>query len=169
MATEVTTDKKTKKAAGTKSEVSETFKETIKAWLDKRAAEDMSFNDLYKKEGKSVEDCCKFIIDCAREGGREGYSDEEVFGWASHYYEEDNINPKGDSGCKVVVNRAIELSDEEKAQLEKEAKEQYKREIMEKYRKKDERIKAVISGKADEGKQKGTEQKAEESVQMTLF
>ena len=41
---------------------SETFKKVIKAYLDKRAAEDELFAKDYAKPGKNIDDCCDFII-----------------------------------------------------------------------------------------------------------
>ncbi|WP_252190606.1 Cas9 inhibitor AcrIIA9 family protein [Segatella copri] len=39
----------------------ETFKKVIKAYLDKRAAEDELFAKDYAKPGKNIDDCCDFI------------------------------------------------------------------------------------------------------------
>lgn len=39
-----------------------TFEQTIKAYLDKRAKEDALFAETYKKEGKSIKECCKYIM-----------------------------------------------------------------------------------------------------------
>ena len=40
----------------------ETFKKVIKAYLDKRAAEDELFAKDYAKPNKNIDDCCDFII-----------------------------------------------------------------------------------------------------------
>ena len=60
------------------SKVSENFKQVIKNYLDKRAAEDELFAVTYKKENKSLEECCNYIMNCAKDNGCAGYSDEEV-------------------------------------------------------------------------------------------
>ena len=70
---------------------SNAFKETIKAYLDKRASEDELFAVTYKKENKNLDECCNYVAKCAKDGGCAGYSDDEVFGWAVHYYDEDDI------------------------------------------------------------------------------
>ncbi|MBF4484410.1 PcfK-like family protein [Flavobacterium sp. CSZ] len=94
---------------------SKEFKEAIQNYLEKRAAEDELFAVTYKKENKSLEECCNYIMNCAQSGGCGGYSDNEVFGWAVHYYDEDDIkNIKSVSG-KVIVNHSVELSEEDKA------------------------------------------------------
>jgi len=54
-------------------------------------------------------------MQCAQKGGCAGYSDDEVFGWAVHYYDEDDVkNIKAVSG-KVIINRTVELTPEELA------------------------------------------------------
>ena len=100
---------------------SNNFKETIKQYLDKRAAEDELFSVTYKKENKNLDECCNYVMECAKKGGCAGYSDQEVFGWAVHYYDEDDIkNIKPISG-KVIVNRSVELSEEDKENARKKA------------------------------------------------
>lgn len=93
---------------------SNAFKETIKAYLEKRASEDELFAITYQKENKNLDECCNYVMECAKKGGCAGYADEEVFGWAVHYYDEDDIkNIKPISG-KVIVNHAVELTEEDK-------------------------------------------------------
>lgn len=87
---------------------SNAFKETIKAYLDKRAAEDELFATTYKKENKNLDECCSYVMQCAQKGGAQGYADEEVFGWAVHYYDEDDIKNIKSVNAKVVVNHTIE-------------------------------------------------------------
>lgn len=97
------------------------FKETIKAYLDKRASEDQLFAITYQKENKNLDECCNYVMNCAKDGGCAGYSDDEVFGWAVHYYDEDDIkNIKPISG-KVIINKSVELTEEDKAQAKAEA------------------------------------------------
>lgn len=72
--------------------------ERIKAYLDERAAKDELFAKSYAKDNKSIDECLQFIIGEARkeavniEGGKGAFlCDEKVFGWAVHYYDEDDI------------------------------------------------------------------------------
>jgi hypothetical protein len=103
---------------------SNAFKETIKAYLDKRASEDELFAVTYKKENKNLDECCNYVMNCAKDGGCAGYSDDEVFGWAVHYYDEDDIkNIKPVSG-KAIVNHSVELTEEDKALAKEEAMKQ---------------------------------------------
>lgn len=103
---------------------SNNFKETIKQYLDKRAVEDELFAVTYKKENKNLDECCNYVMECAKKGGCVGYSDQEVFGWAVHYYDEDDIkNIKPISG-KVIINRSVELSEEDKSIAKQRAMDQ---------------------------------------------
>lgn len=96
-----------------KKELNE-FQKAIKAYLDKRAAEDKLFAKSYTKEGKSIESCCNFIISEVKKSGRCGFADEEVFGLAVHYYDEDDLGEIKEVNAKVVVNHEIQLTEEEK-------------------------------------------------------
>lgn len=42
------------------------FENTIKNYLDGRAKEDSLFAETYKKENKSIEECCKYIMQQAQ-------------------------------------------------------------------------------------------------------
>lgn len=77
------------------------FEKAIKAYLDKRAAEDELFAKSYAKPNKSIEECCKYIEAeacdrVANKSGAQSYgmTDEEVYGLAVHYYDEDDIKIK---------------------------------------------------------------------------
>lgn len=103
--------------------VSNAFKKTIKAYLEKRASEDELFAVTYQKENKNLDECCNYVMKCAKEGNCGGYSDDEVFGWAVHYYDEDDIkNIKPVSG-KVVVNHSVALTEEDKKLAKEKAME----------------------------------------------
>jgi hypothetical protein len=67
------------------------FKQVIKAYLDKRASQDELFAATYAKKGKSIDECCRYIIQEVRKANRIGFSNAEVFGLAVHYYDEDDI------------------------------------------------------------------------------
>lgn len=127
---------------------SKAFKETIEAYLIKRAAEDELFAVTYKKENKSLEECCNYVMECAQKGGCQGYTDDEVFGWAVHYYDEDDIKNVKPLNGHVVVNHVVEFSEEEKANVKQkafdaavvEAKEELKKNMSENFKLSDEEI-----------------------------
>ena len=69
------------------------FETTIKNYLDNRAREDSLFAETYKKANKSIKECCRYIISRARKlgGTAVAVDDATVYGWAVHYYDEDDI------------------------------------------------------------------------------
>lgn len=72
------------------------FEQAIKTYLDNRAKEDELFAKTYAKPNKSVEECCKYILQEARKRGTAvAMTDEEVYGMAVHYYDEDSIKVTG--------------------------------------------------------------------------
>lgn len=72
-----------------------TFEATIQKYLEIRAKEDSLFAETYKKANKSIKECCKYIYSKARKlaagGNAVGINDATVYGWAVHYYDEDDI------------------------------------------------------------------------------
>jgi hypothetical protein len=72
-----------------------TFETTIQKYLENRAKEDSLFAETYKKANKSIKECCKYIYSKARKlaagGNAVGIDDATVYGWAVHYYDEDDI------------------------------------------------------------------------------
>lgn len=116
------------------NQVSKSFQDTINAYLDKRAQEDALFAQSYAKEGKSIEECCNYIIQEVKKMKVAGLSDDEVFGLAVHYYDEDNLGEIKAYNCKVVVNQTVELTEEEKEQARKDAIAQYQKEEYSKLR-----------------------------------
>lgn len=75
-------------------------KEAISRYLTKRAAEDPQFAQVFAKPNKNLDECFNYIIGEVKKMGNAVYlPDEEVFGMAVHYYDEDEIKvsplPKG--------------------------------------------------------------------------
>lgn len=114
---------------------SDPFKKTIKEYLDKRAAEDSLFAVSYAKEGKNIDDCCTYILNQVQASGCNGFADEEIYSMAVHYYDEDDIKVGGKVNCKVVVNHAVELTEEEKEQAHQAAIQKIQDEAIAKMRK----------------------------------
>lgn len=95
------------------------LQDTIKAYLDKRASEDSLFAVTYAKENKNIKDCCSYITSQAKKqqtGGCAAISDDVVFGWAVHYYDEDDIKVEKSSNMRVAVNNSAP-----KTEVKKEA------------------------------------------------
>ena len=94
------------------------FKSVIQNYLEIRAIQDELFAVSFAKEGKNIDDCINYILDTVHKSGCNGFADDEIFSMAVHYYDEDNILISNDvSKCNVVINHAVELSEEEKAEV----------------------------------------------------
>lgn len=95
------------------SKGTETFKITIQQYLDKRAAEDSLFAETLKKENKSIDECVNYILNTVEKSGSNGFADEEIFGMAVHYYDEDDLKAVKSNSANVIVNHKVELTDED--------------------------------------------------------
>ena len=131
------------------------FNDTIKAYLETRAENDALFAVRLANPSKSVEDCVTYIINQVQKSGCNGFSDDEIFGMAVHYWEEDEIEVGNPVNCKVVVNHTVELTEEEMEQARQDAINKLRDEEMAKMRRPSQPRKA-------------TEKKAPE-VQPSLF
>ena len=133
------------------------FEDTIREYLEKRAENDALFAVKFSNPSKSVEDCVTYIINEVQKSGCNGFADDEIFGMAVHYWEENEIEVgKPLTNCKVVVNHAVELTEEEKEKARQDAMNRLRDEEMAKMRK-------PIQPK------KTTEKKQATEVQPSLF
>lgn len=161
-----------KRSAPVKKEnVSSTFKTTIKAYLDKRAAEDELFAKTYAKENKNLDECCNYILQQVQKSGCQGFADEEIYNMAIHYYDEDGIkNVKPVSAGKIVVNHVVELSEAEKAEAKEKAMADYAKEERERLEAKARQEKAREQKRIEERKKAAQKKlKREKSMQLSLF
>lgn len=94
----------------------EQFQEAIKSYLDKRAQEDELFRAKYETTTRTIEDVCNYIICEVQKSGRCGYSDLEIYGMATHVIDEPTVEIGEHKQCNIVVDRHIDLTDEEKAE-----------------------------------------------------
>ena len=101
----------TKENKGTRA-----FNETIKAYLEERAENDALFAVKFANPSKSVEECVTYILNSVQKSGCNGFEDDEIFGMAIHYYDEEEIEVGKPINCQVVVNHTVELTEEEKEQ-----------------------------------------------------
>lgn len=92
-------------------QASDTFTAVIQAHLQSRAESDSLFAETLKKANKNIKDCITHILNTVKSSGRSGFVDEEVFGMAVHYYDEDDVNPGTKVDCKVVVSHSIAAID----------------------------------------------------------
>lgn len=98
------------------------FKQTIQNYLRSRAQEDELFAPRYASPKKNIDDCITYILNYVKQSGCNGFTDDEIYSLALHYYDEDNIDiGKPLANCKVVVNHTIELTEAEKVQAREKA------------------------------------------------
>ena len=98
------------------------FQNTIKAYLDKRAEIDLLFSFRYSLPEKKLEDCITYILNQVQKSGCNGFHDDEIFGMAVHFYDEDNIEiGKPMHNAQVAVNHVVVLTAEEKEKARQEA------------------------------------------------
>ena len=120
----------TKENKGTRA-----FNDTIKAYLEERAENDALFAVKFANPSKSVEECVTFILNEVKKSGCCGFTDAEVYGMATHYYDEEEIEVGKPINCQVVVNHTVELTEEEREQARQEAINKLRDEEMAKMRK----------------------------------
>lgn len=132
------------------------FQDTIRTYLDNMAESDALFAVKYANPSKSMDDCVTYILNQVQKSGCNGFEDDEIFGMAVHYWEENEIEVGKPINCKVVVNRAVELTEEEKEKARQDAMNRLRNEEMAKMRK-------PIQPK------KTTEKKQATEVQPSLF
>lgn len=99
----------------------EHFKRTIQAFLEQRAAEDELFAVNYRNPAKNIDDCITYILNYVQKSGCNGFSDDEIFGQALHFYDEADIEIGKPIDCNVVVNHTVELTEEEKVEARQQA------------------------------------------------
>jgi hypothetical protein len=98
------------------------FQNTIKAYLDKRAEIDLLFSFRYSLPEKKLEDCVTYILNQVQKSGCNGFHDDEIFGMAVHFYDEDNIEiGKPMHNAQVAVNHVVVLTAEEKEKARQDA------------------------------------------------
>lgn len=63
-----------------------TFQTTIQKYLKSRAMEDSLFAVSFAREDKNMDDCITYILNSVRESGCQGFTDDEIYSMAIHYY-----------------------------------------------------------------------------------
>ena len=103
-------------------------KERIKDYLDERARKDELFARSYAKTNKNIDECYEYIVGEARKQCKDSdsicISDDVVYGWAVHYYDEDNIKV-GRSTESKESKESKEMSEADKKIVEEARKKAY--------------------------------------------
>lgn len=111
-----------------------TIQTAIKQYLDNRAATDELFAAKYANPKKSIDECCKYITGEAYAKAKNGcavISDEEVYGMAVHYYDEEDINIRKAPNTRTAkTNAEPELTKEQQEALRLQAEKEYKAKVI---------------------------------------
>ncbi|MEG0890077.1 MAG: Cas9 inhibitor AcrIIA9 family protein [Bacteroides sp.] len=86
---------------------SEDFIKVIQVFLDGQAKNDPLFAEKLKNEDKSIEECCDFIASELAKKKFGQVTDQEVYGLAMHYYDEEKVE-----FTKVKYNVIVPVVDE---------------------------------------------------------
>jgi len=98
------------------------FQDTIAQYLMGRAEKDPMFAVRLANPSKTMAQCCAYIIGEVKKSGCCGFTDDEIFGWAMHFWDEPEIEVSNiATNCQVVVNHVVELTEEEKEQARQDA------------------------------------------------
>lgn len=99
------------------------FKTAIQNHLNGLAANDELFAETLKKPNKNIDDCITYIFNQVKASGCNGFADEEIFGMAVHYYDEDDIKVGKPVNGTVVVNHSSANKTKEKTDKVEKTKE----------------------------------------------
>lgn len=104
--------------------VSPAFKTAIQSYLKEVAKNDPLFLETLKKPNKNINDCMTYILNEVKKSGIQGWSDEEVFAMAVHFYDEDYLKPGAAVNARVVVNHHVDAPAKQPKSAAKEAAKQ---------------------------------------------
>ena len=147
----------------------EKFKETIKAYLDK-LAESGDFALSYANPNKNLDECVDYILTQVKSSGCAGFTDDEIFGMAVHYYDEENPGgiEKGIGG-QVVVNHHVELTEEEREEAKRKALDKITEEEVRKIKEKERKEKERKAKEAEAARVRAEEQRKKYETEDCLF
>ena len=88
-------------------EKTKTHKQIIQSYLEERAKNDPLFASVYAKPNKNINECLDYILSEAKKRGNAVcMSDDEVFGLAVHYYDEDDFKVSKQTNYKAATSQA---------------------------------------------------------------
>ena len=97
------------------------FTRTILTHLEQRASIDPLFAQSFANLNKNIDDCCTYILNEVQKSGCNGFTDDEVYSMAVHYYDEENIEVGKPIDARITVNHVVELTEDEKQQARQDA------------------------------------------------
>ncbi len=92
---------------------SDNFKAVLMGKLTEIAARDPLFAKSFEKENKNIQGCISYILSEVQKSGIMGFTDDEVFGMAMHYYDQDEIKDSAAPNCHIIINQKVRLTPEE--------------------------------------------------------
>lgn len=108
------------------------MKTAIKNYLDNRAKSDELFAAKYANPKKSIDECCKYITGEAYAKAKNGcavISDEEVYGMAVHYYDEEDITIREAPRASSTRSQEPKLTKKQQEDLRRQAEAEYKAKV----------------------------------------
>lgn len=175
-------ESKNKTVARVEVQGPEKLDEAIKAHLDGVAAGDPVFAEKLKNPKKSLKECIQYIQgevfhEYVKGATRNGVacaapSRAEVFGMAVHYYDEEDVKIRAISAPRSGSGKTEkELTEEEKAKIQKAAEAKYEAEVMKDIREREAKKKkaAAEKKKADAEKRKAEQEARGEMSLFDLF
>jgi hypothetical protein len=112
------------------------------------------------KEGKNIDNCITYILNTVITTGANGFTDDEIYGMAVHYYDEESIDIGEAIKVEVAINHKVEYTEEEKQDIRDNARKKIEEEAYHEMKNKT-RKKAPTSTKA--------EKKTSTPIQSSLF
>lgn len=97
------------------------FTRTILTHLEQMASIDPLFAQSFANLDKNIDDCCTYILNEVQKSGCNGFTDDEVYSMAVHYYDEENIQVGRPIDARIAVNHVVELTEDEKQQARQNA------------------------------------------------
>ena len=82
-------------------------KKKIEQYLQDMAGRDPNFKVKFEDKSKTIDECLSFIKSEARKQASNGCAvidDDVVFGWAAHYYQEDQVKVDKDENIACAVS-----------------------------------------------------------------
>lgn len=111
---------------------SEHFKTVIKEEMFRRAYADPNFGEIYTSTTKTLDDCVTYILNQVKNSGIIGFEDKEIYDMAEHFYSTPDLDPGTKIECDIVINKTVQLTEEEIAEERKRAIEKVHREVRDK-------------------------------------
>ena len=92
----------------------ECFKQVISEKPQQMCTDDPAFAEKMANPKKNIDDCITYILGTVKKSECMGFTDDEIFGMAAHYYDEENVEVgKMPDNMNVVINRHVELTEDE--------------------------------------------------------